>query len=205
MIISLHIPKTGGSSFGNILKSVYKEKLWVNYDRQWSKSAVNNAKIPDNMECFHGHFEFDAFEEMFPLATKITWLRDPVERTISLYNHIMHRPDVKNDLIMKIYEQKPSLLEFSRIAWVKNHALIYLGEAKPSDFAFIGFVDSFSDSLKICSKLLGWSFLPSEIWINKSKKTISQVPEDVKKSIRLINQDELDWIQEARRIFNENS
>ena len=84
------------------------------------QKAVNNAKIPDNMECFR-HFEFDAFEERFPLATKITWLRDPVERTISLYNHIMHRPDVKNDLIMKIYEQKP-LLEFSRIAWVKNHA-----------------------------------------------------------------------------------
>ena len=54
-------------------------------------------------------------------------------------------------------------------------------------------------------EITGWSFLPSEIWINKSKKNISQIPEDVKKSIRLINQDELDWIQEARRIFNENS
>ena len=85
------------------------------------------------MECLHGHFEFDAFEESVSTGNaKITWLRDPVERTISLFNHIMHRPDVKNDLIMKIYEQKPSLLEFSRIAWVKNHALIYLGEAKPS-------------------------------------------------------------------------
>ena len=204
MIISLHIPKTGGSSFGDILRSVYKDKLWVNYDRQWSKSAVTNTKLPNNMECFHGHFEFDAFEEMFPTAIKITWIRDPVERTISLYNHIMHRPDKKNDMIMKIYEQKPSLLEFSRIPWVKNHSLVYLGDAKPSDFAFIGFVDSYSDSLKTCAKLLGWSFVPSTVWLNKSKKITNRVPEDVKRSIRLINQDEFDWIKEARRHFNEN-
>ena len=33
--ISIHIPKTGGSSFAKVLKEVYADKLWVNHDLQW--------------------------------------------------------------------------------------------------------------------------------------------------------------------------
>ena len=202
MVISIHIPKTGGTSFGEILEVVYGENLWVNYEFQWKREISAKASIPNGTECLHGHFEFDAFDEIYPEALKITWLRDPVDRTISLYNHIMNKPDPDNDIIMEVHHSKPSLIDFSSIPWVSNNALNYLGGSKPEDFAFIGFLESFSESLSRCTKLLNWNQLPESVWENKGEgKSGSDFSDDVRRAIRKNNMEEYEWREEAKRLF----
>ena len=202
MIVSIHIPKTGGSSFAKVLNEVYADKLWVNYDLQWKSETSRRASIPDDAECLHGHFEFDAFDSAYPGASKITWLRDPVERTISLYRHIMSRPDRQNDLIMDIYRKRPTLVEFSGIPWVCNQALNYLGGSRPCDYGFVGFLETFPESLKLCAKLLGWNRLPRPVWENKGKGMDDfDLLEEDRQSIRENNKEEYEWREEARRLF----
>jgi hypothetical protein len=203
MVISIHIPKTGGTSLGQILGGVYGENLWVNYEFQWNREISFKAFIPSGTKCLHGHFEFDAFDEIYPDALKITWLRDPVERTISLYNHIMNKPDSDNDIIMELYHSKPSLIDFSSIPWVSNNALNYLGDSKPENFAFIGFLESFNESLRMCAKLLNWNQLPESVWKNQGEgKSKSDFPDEVKRAIRKNNMEEYEWREEARRLFS---
>ena len=202
MILSIHIPKTGGSSFGEILKGVYGDKLWVNYDSQWNSKTSIHASIPKEAECLHGHIEFNAFDNVYPESSKITWLRDPVERTISLYNHILNRPDRENELIMEIYQNRPSLVEFSMIPWVSNQAMNYLRCAQPNDFKFIGFLEHFEESLGLCAEILNWERVPRPVWINreKQKKTLTLSEEDTK-SIRENNSEEYEWRKEAKKLF----
>lgn len=203
MIISIHIPKTGGSSFGEILKSVYGENLWINYGQQWNAMTSKKNLISSNIECLHGHFEFNAFDEEFPESQKITWLRDPVERTISLYNHIMNRPDQGNEIIMDIYQNKPSLNEFSGIPWIRNQGLNYLVDSTPSDFKFIGFLENFTASLQQCAKILGWHRIPESRWINRGNKTeVSNIPQETIQTVKKNNKEEYEWREEAKRIFN---
>lgn len=202
MVISVHIPKTGGTSFGKILEVVYRENLWANYDFQWNREISAKASIPNGTECLHGHLEFDAFDEIYPKALKITWLRDPVDRTISLYNHIMNMPDPDNDIIMEVHHSKPSLIDFSSIPWVSNNALNYLGGSKPEDFAFIGFLESFNESLSKCAKLLNWNQLPESVWENKGEgKSGSGFSDDIRRAIRKNNMEEYEWREEAKRLF----
>ena len=202
MIISLHIPKTGGTSFAKILESVYGEHLWTNYDCQWNSAVANKANIPPKSRCIHGHFEFDAFDSIFTNSLKIVWLRDPIERTISYYNHIMSNPDYNNEIIMDVYNRNLTLEEFSGISWVSNNAMNYLKGAQPSDFHFIGFTETFFESLKQCSKILEWKKVPSVVWYNRGKNKTLTLSNDVRNLIHQNNLEEYNWIEAAKKLFN---
>ncbi len=102
MIISVHIPKTAGTSFGLALKDSFGERLKLKYgDRLFNMpvfernknallAAIENTETTYiNVDCIHGHFlpsQFLLLNELEPL-TFITWMRNPVERIISDYYH----------------------------------------------------------------------------------------------------------------------
>lgn len=69
MIISVHIPKTAGTSFGLALKDKFGERLKPKYgDRLFNMpvfernkkallAAIDNSELMyENMDCIHGHF-----------------------------------------------------------------------------------------------------------------------------------------------------
>ena len=73
MLVSLHTPKAGGTSFRNLLEQHFKKKLQTDYDNPLNKSfeerslqAINFDKefrlykrylyIIRNIQCVHGHF-----------------------------------------------------------------------------------------------------------------------------------------------------
>lgn len=158
MLISIHIPKTGGTSFKHTLKGVYGEEglFHLPTTKQWNQSNVNELFVPKSTECIHGHMQHDAFDEIHPEASKILWLRDPVYRTISLYNHILSFPDTDNENHIEVHESNISLVDFSGLPWVKNNTLNYIRGTNPEDFLFIGFMEAYEASLMILTDLLGW-------------------------------------------------
>jgi len=144
----------------------------------------------------------DAFKKRFPEAKLITWLRHPVSRTVSLYNHIMVQPDMNNPIIMKIYDSRLSILEFSQVSWIRNHAFNYLKQSTPKDFHFIGFLDDYTASLERCAQTLGWTTVPPPVWENRNvdppRPSLSSEEEDV---ILSQNREEFDWYLKARKHF----
>ena len=93
ILISLHIPKTAGTSFRNILKSVYGENQVVRFDIsrmgvvRMNENVYQKSKLP-NVKVIHGHFTFQDLSGSFTLPETyklITWMRDPVKRVISNY------------------------------------------------------------------------------------------------------------------------
>ena len=222
MIISIHIPKTAGTSFNRTLRSVYGEKglLDLPATEEWEASNIDQVSVPDTTQCIHGHIKHGAFDEIYPEASKIVWLRDPVSRTISLYNHIVSFPDLNNEQHIKVHESNISLADFSGLPWVKNNALNYLQGTKPEDFLFIGFVEAFEASLSLCADLLNWSGSVKGFRVNSFRENISHgiyaqgsdahdnagkdhsgASDAEKEIIYYNNKEEIEWIRSAHDLF----
>jgi len=100
MLISLHLPKTAGSSFKMTWQDYYKDKVQFDYVdlplqtkkslRQCSAAYAFTQNIftkHSEIECIHGHFLPVKYKA---LAVRndvifITWMRNPVERLLSHY------------------------------------------------------------------------------------------------------------------------
>lgn len=203
MVVSVHIPKTGGTSFSSILSAVYQQNLWVNYDQQWSRADIRKGDIPYHVECVHGHFEYDAFDTVFSDISKITWTRDPIERTLSLYQYILKNPDINNKTTFYVYEKQLLLEEFIELPWVQNQSMNYLKDSQPYDFHFVGFLDTFQKSLEKCAEVLNWAFTPEMAWVNKNNNPTTILSQSLKKKIYKLNEREYDWISSAKSIFSQ--
>lgn len=97
MLISLHLPKTAGTSFFTSLEEYYGDRILRDYNdrpirtpREERNSAalrqrvLNQSKDFGHIACVHGHFlpfKYSLCEG----ARFVTWIRDPLERLGSHY------------------------------------------------------------------------------------------------------------------------
>jgi hypothetical protein len=97
MNVFIHIPKTGGSTFVTILDRNYKtfqldpnQEITRKTERKW---------IEKKAEFIHGHVPMARFEKghigTVTFLRAVTFLRDPVERTLSWYFHDVERLDLE--------------------------------------------------------------------------------------------------------------
>lgn len=92
-LISIHIPKSGGTSFAAVLKEWFGNKLHLNYyDERKNKLPVKLKWPPRSRDCcIHGHFnKLRGFgiDDYYPKSNQlITILRDPLDLHISRFNY----------------------------------------------------------------------------------------------------------------------
>lgn len=173
-LISIHIPKTAGTSFRNTLKAVYGEDHVIRLDIKDSKLVVLDnvifgaSTLPISVNVIHGHFSFSNLIATFPIDPStplITWLRDPVERVISNYYYLQQQLSKEetieqDDKIFKgvniLSNGNLSLLEYARLEKSRNRMSRFLDGCELSDFTFIGIQEFYSEDLKELSILLNW-------------------------------------------------
>jgi len=187
--IFLHIPKTGGVTFHNILTNQYRfEKHFLCKLKELAKwndlSAIEKLKYA----VVKGHFPFGG-EHFYPgKCTYFTFLRDPAKRIVSHYQHIKSTPSHK--LFSKVNHPEYSLAKFLQ----NGDALLFdncfvrflsgahqkkWGEINESDlalaienfdkyFAHFGLVEEYDKSLLMLTYELGWK-TPYYVSLNKSK------------------------------------
>lgn len=177
MLISVHIPKTGGSSFKKILEGAFNEKILFDYndkpmtkndqDRNYQAEIFRlneNGSISEYYECIHGHFLPTKYLIPGKKHEFITWVRDPLQRVISRYNHGKRNKD--SDIVKK----KLSLENFCEIERYHNIYNKYLWNFELSNFSFIGITENYAVSLEVFKKQFSIPFLQVEYHnVNKEK------------------------------------
>ena len=220
LIISVHVPKAAGTTFSRYLLNVYPDGVlrdyepitpqvaelfdtcfnWVNVtqpigDRRVRLISYGILKCKKlisqrGIRVIHGHFDINKYLGIFPDATYVTWLREPLERALSQYNFfkrtLMDPPDPINSLI---YEGKLTFEE-----WMTQPVNINLQQqftgSDLSKFKFVGIAEEFERSLSIFRRLAG---------LEQEQFDLDTTPENVNpdKSINR-NYEELDNRTRAR-------
>ena len=147
VVLSVHVPKTGGVSFRRILAQLYQEDFLLKYWQMTDAYGRVVTAIPENVRCIHGHFPPDVLLPTYPGARLITWVRDPVERVVSSYYHRLRDPDWQHPVTRELHEKKLSVVEFAALDLMRNETARFFGSKRPADFAFIGRMETFEVSL----------------------------------------------------------
>lgn len=95
MFISIHIPKTAGTTLGYLLDYGTERRILYFYNKNYENVGDEDSVywtahkefVERQFDVIHGHFLYKKFASVFPNAKYITCLRHPVERLISQWNH----------------------------------------------------------------------------------------------------------------------
>ena len=147
MILSLHFPRSAGTSFRLYLESVFGDSLFLNYGA-FNSPTSDPAVIPQGTRCIHGHFRGHVFDELYPDATKITWIRHPIERTLSNYFFFKNGPEVVHPFSKPVRSGEMSLRDFCMHPRMLAEFEYYFRDRALGDFDWVGIVEEPERSMK---------------------------------------------------------
>lgn len=160
--LSHHIPKTAGKS---LLHSFHHGFGMHHIQEAYSSSLLNkrlsrgkSVWVPEKVKIIHGHFKpQENHAKQFPNARRIIWIRDPVERNISLLSHILNHTliqsrfvnfKLKYTLSAYSFEELFSFLMADKSLYSATRIYdFYLKGISKSNFAFVGEVDRYKEEL----------------------------------------------------------
>jgi hypothetical protein len=182
-LIFIHIPKTAGQTFSSVLNRAYPGSAI--YDLYGYGSAIPDAaarlRMMDEaqkaqLQLIRGHYEFGLHMALPQPATYITFLRDPVERVISLYYYLLRDP--LHPLYDVLHTQRISLEAFASsdaMSHLTNVQVQYLSGLKQTydpqspdpallplaiqnltQFCVVGIAEQFDRSLILMQRRFGW-------------------------------------------------
>ena len=161
-IISIHVPRTAGTAFKDVIRQVYSsEEIFFDYPH---KGRIRNrmlTKQKPEVKIIHGHFPAPKYNQKFPGAKKIIWLRNPIKRLVSLYffwkswqillandqEYLGNSKDTNLSFIE--FAEKPEMQNLIKLNFLQNEQL--------KDFYFVGIQEFFSEDLYELKVMLDWS------------------------------------------------
>ncbi len=213
-LLSIHIPKTAGTSFRNILKGVYGEQGVVRVDIPIPDEVQNKElcevliprRLSRKARVLHGHFRYNDIRREYKLDSDvpvITWLRNPVDRVISNYFYLQKRlreiMKEKERRINILDRMQRSLMEFARLDVSRNRMTRFLDGRPLEEFLFVGLVEHFSEDLADLAGVLEWRDF-EVLHQNSSRVRCSGINEEERAEIRRLNSDDVALYGEAIRI-----
>lgn len=162
LIVSVHVPKTGGVTFREVLGELAGGHLVHDYaDRplaprtRWAalRQRLRRVSLPEGTRVVHGHFVASKYWRVYPEARFVTWFRDPVERLVSHFHYWQREPDPENPTCRRLIEERLSLPAFAALPEMRDVHARFLGGVPPERFAFIGLTERFDEGMELFRRL----------------------------------------------------
>jgi SAM-dependent methyltransferase len=211
-LISVHIPKTAGTSFGTFLENLYGKTFRPMYKpEEWGSDNYDLASLAlePGIRCLHGHFQATAYDKHLRDSMKVIWLRDPVERIVSSYLQYSREPGMERESTFnrRLFLEGWSLLDFARHKHICQQTEWYFDTMALSDFHFVGICEEFDASMKLFCHLLNID-VPKEVGavnLNPNKKLGSKysLPDAQYNQLAVILKEEIQLYRAACQRFNQ--
>jgi hypothetical protein len=216
-LLSVHVPKCAGNSFRAVLESVYgpddvgfemdddlanPDSLFRRDFAEWSKRNSETIAATERWpRALTGHFWLGKYEQSFPDATTVVWLRDPVARLVSWFHYwrVAAQRD-PNPLRVAVADGSLAIEEFVELDVVRDQiSRTFLRGYALGDLDFVGIHEYFDEDLARLGEQLGWPALPVP-HANPTKGTeyAGFVPgDDLVRRIRRLNPQDVDLYERA--------
>ena len=158
LIVSIHMPKTGGETFRDILEAMTEGHLQRDYGdrplapptiRQRIRLATARPQLGPETRAVHGHFVATKYYRRYPDARYMAWLREPVERLASHYHYWKRKPDRQNPTCRRLIEEDLSLEAFAALPEMRDVQARFLGEVPVQRLDFVGLTERYDESLQL--------------------------------------------------------
>jgi hypothetical protein len=215
LIVSVHIPKTGGVSFREALGELAGPHLVQDYGDQplaprsgWRRlrERFRAVELPPGTRVVHGHFVASKYWRAYPEARFVAWLRHPVERTVSHYHYWLREPDLSHPLCRRVVEEKLSLEAFAELAEMRDVHVRFLGGVPLARFAFVGLTERFDEGMELFRRL----FCPERALSAERRNTNPEradagyaLSKPVRDTIEAANRADLELYARARERYQE--
>ena len=129
----------------------------VRLDRRWLS----------RYDVVHGHFLVEKYAFLYPHATFITFLREPVARLLSAYYYLKHiaskNPHTTGNSprISRIVDGRMDLVEFARDPFMTHIYRNYFGTFPLERFALIGITERYAESIGMLNTLFATDIVPT--------------------------------------------
>jgi len=197
----IHIPKTAGTSFRKSLEDKYA--VMADYGAQsaetdpFLKGAIytNNSPLllKNKLKTLKdtwltGHVPLKKYSNMVSARYIVTFVRDPVERVISHYNHSVSYQGFKGDL--SSFLKGPQASNFQR----KNLNPMPLGL-----IGYIGLTDCYDESIALINGYYELNLDAKNTNVNKSKAIEQEaISADLKKQLLEQNKQDVECVKQVR-------
>ena len=170
MIVSIHIPKTAGTSFRKGLERKFGDRLLADYgDRPLSDSISDRwRRLRARQEVFrrrdglkrdydvvHGHFLASKYSSLKHDAAFCAFFRDPVDRALSQYRYWQSNPDPQNRMWRKFHAEGMTLARFASLPRQRRLFALFTAGWPVERFAFVGITEEYRLSLDLFSAIFG--------------------------------------------------
>ena len=174
MLISVHLPKTAGTSFEHSLRRHFGAQL----ERRYADKPLHHHPLRRNLRaareglcgrrrqeaagpaCVHGHFLPLSYRHMAHRADVrfVTWLREPIDRLLSHYHYWRRAADsdardtlqdqMQNKVQRRMREENWSFEQFAQRRELRNVYRAFLWGFPVERFDFIGITEHYASDLR---------------------------------------------------------
>lgn len=223
----IHIPKTGGTSFRQMLQTQFKpDEIFPNenlirklkgYPYLNELNEIYQDKI-SNVSLLVGHYPLSAYQLLSNDVKLLTFFREPVSRAVSFIRYYKKtNQDYKNSSLEEIFNSEINQLSNMQVKIIssifndnnKNRINVAIENLNRLDF--FGISEDFNTSIKIAEKQFCWNLgVIKKVNITNSsidipENLINQIIECNQEDIALYNVVKSNFlIQKQKYLYNEN-
>lgn len=159
-IVSVHIPKTAGTTLATIYDRAFNRKVFYDYDGYHTAGVAselvkaNAGFISSQFKVLHGHFFTSKYLDVFPSARYVSLLRHPVERLISQYVHELNETSSDAWYHDAIVNNKLDIVDFAKLPDINNTMTIHLSGMELKDYDLLMINERMLQSCLLFSKTI---------------------------------------------------
>jgi hypothetical protein len=218
VILSVHVAKAAGNSFGQSLENTFGPRLfkdygdWAGFDhpeahqRRLARTAEMRNRRDELLEKYdiiHGHFVADKYLGLFPSSEFVAFFRDPYQQAVAHYYFLKRNPQ-RDHLEERIFHEANMTL-FDYLEWdaFRNHQSQYLGSVAIDEFSMVGLSREFARGLALF-KAIHKRDLGGETFANvNTERTAPEYPidPDIKRAVEKQRGADLELYRRAEEIF----